>query len=251
MKLMRLRAAGFILQSKGTMAFDPYLFKGDLTQRDIQKYWPSVSDAFVGHGHFDHVASLPMLSELSDYNVHAAGLTRQLLKWRGISSSRLETKTQSKISDLNISAVPSRHARFDRALVVQTLKRLQWSNSCELCKKILLYPKGVMRSYIVEFNGRKLLFVSSAGCTPEELKYYRELGIYYFLVPLQGHSEIEKIVAQMINVVNPKIVIPHHYDDFSPPLSEERSVGLLKFYLHKLNYRGNVIELPQFEMNEI
>lgn len=58
------------------------------------------------------------------------------------------------------------------------------------------------------------LKMSSAGATEKELLEYRKLEIDYFLAPLQGHSSIQEIAAKQTAIIQPKVVIPHHHDDF-------------------------------------
>jgi L-ascorbate metabolism protein UlaG (beta-lactamase superfamily) len=38
---------------------------------------------------------------------------------------------------------------------------------------------------------------------------------------LQGHSKICGIAAEYVNILQPKMVIPHHQDDFFPPISRQ------------------------------
>ena len=89
--------------------------------------------------------------------------------------------------------------------------------------------------------------MSSAGATEEEVKTYRNLEIDYFMVPLQGHSDIQKIAAQLTYEINPRAVIPHHFDDFYPPLSQNISLDIYKEELKVKNCHAKVIEIPIFK----
>jgi L-ascorbate metabolism protein UlaG (beta-lactamase superfamily) len=52
-------------------------------------------------------------------------------------------------------------------------------------------------------------------------------GIDVFMVPVQGRTDICRVAAELVKRVNPTMVIPHHHDDFYPPLS--RYVDLAPF----------------------
>jgi L-ascorbate metabolism protein UlaG (beta-lactamase superfamily) len=39
------------------------------------------------------------------------------------------------------------------------------------------------------------------------------------LVPLQGHTRICEIALKYVQALKPRLVIPHHQDDFFPPIS--------------------------------
>ena len=39
------------------------------------------------------------------------------------------------------------------------------------------------------------------------------------LVPLQGHTHIAQIAHKYVKALQPKVVIPHHQDNFFPPIS--------------------------------
>ena len=65
-------------------------------------------------------------------------------------------------------------------------------------------------------------FFSSAGSSRYELELFGNRAIDILLVPLQGHSDICDIAARYVKMLHPKWVIPHHQDDFPPPLSPDR-----------------------------
>ena len=119
------------------------------------------------------------------------------------------------------------------------------------CHLGVLYPKGLVQTYLFQSQGKKILFMSSAGATDPELKIYRDLEVDYFLAPLQGHSQIQAIAAKMASIIKPKVIIPHHHDDFFPPLSQNISVDVFREELKKLNFNGDVLEIPLFKSAQI
>jgi L-ascorbate metabolism protein UlaG (beta-lactamase superfamily) len=255
MNLTWLGTAGFIVKSKeGEIIFDPFLSRGmGETSPFTTKSFENSQALFVGHGHFDHTFDIPEISKGTDFKIFAPGLTRHILKLRGVPSHRLvHTKTsESLFKPLKVRAFHSSHVRFDMPLIVSTAKRCGIKGCLQACKLGLAYPKGLVQTYLFEAEGKKILYMSSAGANENELLVYRQLEIDYFLAPLQGHSSIQEIAARQTAIIKPKVVIPHHHDDFFPPLSQNISVDVFREKLNQMNYRGDILEIPLFKSSLI
>ncbi len=252
MDLTWLGTAGFIARSSGVeIAFDPFLSRGEAGPSPFSpKSFENVECIFVGHGHFDHTFDIPEIcSHCHEIKVYAPGLTGQVLGLRGVSKSQLglASNRETLLKSLKVQAFKSAHVSFDFRLVVETAKRCGIAGCLHVAKLGIGYPKGLVQSYLFEDQGRKILFLSSAGCSKKELQMYRNLEIDILLAPLQGHSYIQDIAAEQTLMINPKAVIPHHHDDFYPPLSQHISVEVFKDLLSMKGYKGEVIELNLFE----
>lgn len=251
MQITWLGTAGFIINTpEGEIAFDPFISRNPESPSPftIQSFI-NTRALFIGHGHFDHAYDIPKISQHSDSSIFAPGLTGLLLKMRGVHAQKLNPTptTEYLWPDLKVRAFKSAHVRFDSALVLTTLKRCGVKGCANMCGQLLGYPKGLVQTYLFEAQGKKVLFISSAGCTNEELLNYRKLEIDYLLVPLQGHSHIQDIAAHQTLVIQPKAVIPHHHDDFFPPLSQNISVDIFKEKLKIQGYHGKILDIPLFQ----
>src|SRR6185312_11350529 len=255
MELTWLGTAGCIAKTKDAeIAFDPFLSRGagkpsPLTANSFQ----NTRVIFVGHGHFDHAFDIPQIAAKSDLQVFAPGLTGQILKLRGLSTAQLSIATNQEIlfKPMKVRAFRSSHVQFDLPLVLSTAKRCGVAGCLHIAKLGISYPKGLVQSYLFEASGKKFLFLSSAGCTDAELREYRKLEIDFLLAPLQGHSQIQKIAARQTMVIQPKVVIPHHYDDFYPPMSQDISVDTFQEDLKFEGFKGDLIKLPMFHAAQI
>ncbi len=251
MEITWLGTAGFLIRTKNLeFAFDPFLSrgKGEKTPFKID-HFQNTNLILLGHGHFDHAYDVPQIIKYNHASVYAPGLTGLLLKIRGVDPNRINiTDNKEYINrDVKLRAFKSKHINFDLPLVLETIHRCGIRGCLGLCSRGLFYPKGLVQTYLFEVDQKKFLFMSSAGATKEELQEYRKLEIDYFMAPLQGHSEIQKIAAQMVFAINPKAVIPHHHDDFYPPLSQNVSLELFKDELQKLKLDVKVINIPLFK----
>lgn len=255
MELTWLGTAGFIVRGKeGEIVFDPFLSRGKGEKSPFSpKSFANSQAVFVGHGHFDHTFDIPSIVSHSDTKVFAPGLTGQILRLRGVPSDRLVAAHNKEVlfKSFKMRAFHSAHVRFDLPLVLSTIKRCGVRGCLHACGLGLGYPKGLVQSYMFEAGGKKVLFMSSAGSSEEELKRYRKLEVDFLLAPLQGHSSIQEIAAKQAAIINPKVVIPHHHDDFYPPLSQNISVDVFRDRLKQVGYGGDVLEIPLFKSSQL
>ncbi len=255
MELTWLGTAGFIVKCKeGEIAFDPFLSRGQGEASPFNvKSFENTKALFVGHGHFDHTFDVPEIVAGTDLKVFAPGLTGQVLKLRGVPSPRLMNAQNKEIlfAPLKVRAFHSSHVSFDIPLVLSTVKRCGVRGCFHAVGLGLGYPKGLVQTYLFEAGGKKVLFISSAGCSEKELLEYRKLEIDILLAPLQGHSSIQEIAAEQTLIIQPKVVIPHHHDDFYPPLSQSVSVDIFREQLHRLGFKGTLLEIPLFKSSQI
>ncbi len=256
MEFTWLGTAGFIVKDKqGEIAFDPFLSRGKAGPPPFtaSQSFQNTQAIFVGHGHFDHTFDIPEIVKNSDSKVYAPGLTGQILKWRGVPASRLcdAGNKETLFKPFNMRAFKSAHVKFDLPLVLSTIKQCSVKDCMHICGLGIGYPKGLVQTYYFESGGKKFLFMSSAGAGQKELEMYRDLEVDYLLAPLQGHSKIQEIAAKQTAIIRPKVVIPHHWDDFYPPLTQNVSVEIFRDKLKYVGFRGDVLEMPLFSSAQL
>lgn len=251
MDLTWLGTAGFIVKSKeGEIIFDPFLSRGQGEKSPFTtRSFENAQALFVGHGHFDHTYDIPEIAKGTDFKIFTPSLTKQILKLRGVPANRLHDTNNKEVlfKSFKMRAFKSSHVMFDLPLVIETAKRCGVKGCLQACGLGLAYPKGLVQTYLFEAEGKKILYMSSAGATEKELMEYRKLEVDYFLAPLQGHSKIQDIAAKQTAIIQPKVVIPHHHDDFFPPLSQNISVEVFKEKLQEAGFKGDLLEIPLFK----
>ena len=255
MDLTWLGTAGFIVKSKeGEIIFDPFLSRGKGEPSPFTtKSFENSQALFIGHGHFDHTYDIPEISKGTDFKIFAPGLTGSMLKIRGVPASRIVHTTTKDVllNSFKMRAFHSSHVKFDLPLVLETVKRCGIQGCLQICGLGLGYPKGLVQTYLFESEGKKILYMSSAGASKSELLEYKKLEVDYFLAPLQGHSSIQEIAAKQTAIISPKVVIPHHHDDFFPPLSQSISIEVFAEKLKNLGFNGKLLEIPLFKNSQI
>ncbi len=234
MEIKWLGAAGFqISTGQDTFLVDPYLSRNPdarpvpgIKPSDI----PTASRIFISHGHFDHVLDVPEIVENTGAHVYCAFDTRSDFIRRGVSPDLIHpvqtAPTIFEFSQFKARAFFSRHIRFDLPLILSTLLKTN-IRSFQYLPLIRAFPCGRVLSWRFEVEGRVILFFGSAGESSEELDHIHDRPIDILLLPLQGHSNICRIGLDYVRCLTPRMVIPHHHDDFFPPIS--RTVDIRPF----------------------
>lgn len=222
MRFRWLGTAGFeFLSGRTSILIDPYLTRNPRA-RPEQPLRPGdlghAEAVFLTHGHFDHTHDVPRLVEVSGALVYASPTVCASLAARGLPWTRMRARWPGEVAEagpFRVTAVPACHVTFDARLVLATL----WRCRAELQDLARLgtsrYPTGEVLGWLVETEGKTLLHLGSACMT-----WVPDRRVDAFLVPVQGRTDICSVAAELVDRVRPQVVIPHHHDDFYPPLSQ-------------------------------
>ncbi|MHA1371215.1 MAG: MBL fold metallo-hydrolase [Promethearchaeota archaeon] len=233
MRLKWLLTAGFeLITDNYKILIDPYLSRPKNAVPQLKS--TTLSDLkgadaiFLSHGHFDHSFDIPELAENSETIIYCSEPTREMFikkfKVNPQNIVKIEPgKTLEFSPDFKVTVIKSKHIRFNLMLILRKL----FSGSLLKVKKLtglsvretLKYKKGDVFGYLFEFsNGKKLVHFGSGGYLKEELEKLPK-NIDIFLAPVAGRDDCDKVLAKMANIFKPKMIIPHHYDNFFPPIS--------------------------------
>lgn len=223
-----LGAAGFRIRSEGgVILIDPFLTSRGDRARPVQPLRPAyMADAdtiFVSHGHFDHIADVPAVLELSKARVYCSQVASDTLVSKGVSPARINVVSGGETCDMghySVKVIPSKHISFDADLVWHTVLRALRPSNIEALKLASGMPSGPVMVYQFDFGGLSVVHMGSLGMVPEDA---RRWGIYepdILMPPLQGHTHICSRAAMLSAAIRPKAVVPQHQDDFFPPVSK-------------------------------
>ncbi|MFA5399314.1 MAG: MBL fold metallo-hydrolase [Dehalococcoidia bacterium] len=229
MRLQWLGTSGFKIETdEVSFLIDPYLARNALA-RPVQTLRPEdISDAsqiFITHGHFDHVSEVPAIMAAGKSQAFCSETAASTLIRDGADRDRIHAMASDGFSidfgAYRAEAFFSRHVKFDIPLVVRTLWRIGPSGYCRISKTGISssYPLGQVLSWRFTINGYIIHHFGSAGSTADELKRLSARPLDLLLVPLQGNTRICDIALEYVRVLKPRLVIPHHQDDFYPPIS--------------------------------
>lgn len=223
-QLRWLGTAGFEVKvGPSVFLIDPFLSRGlgaepvlPLQVQDINR----AQAIFITHGHVDHAYDAPALAARTGATVYASASVCDMLQRKEVPASQLHALSDGKVLDLGwllVTAIQGLHVRFDLALILRTFRRA----NLRLLRLIALardWPCGDVLAYLFRVGDFTICHFGSAGYLPERIQ---GLGSHLALIPLGGHSHIHHIAAQMVALLQPQMVIPHHYDNPYPPITSK------------------------------
>lgn len=227
MEIQWLGTAGFKITTRDAcFLIDPYLSR-NANADPCQYLTPSdlgaASHIFISHGHFDHILDIPAIVEATGACVVCSPTAAHTLAGMGVPEQKIQIvdteEFKLELRGVKASCFYSRHIRFDLKLVVSTIIRARKKLS-EIIPLFLNCPCGQVLGWRFEIENRTILFFGSGGSTDRELQ---QLGLNspdILLLPLQGHSRICDKALAYVNILRPGLIIPHHHDDFFPPVSQ-------------------------------
>lgn len=256
--------AGFRIETGGrVLLIDPYLSRGD-GARPRLPFGPEgiteASEVFLSHGHFDHAADVPRIARQTGAKVHCSPEVAAALRQQGVADAQIVEVEGGDVFDFGnyrAQCFRSAHVRFDLGLVARTLLRAipSMPSLIRQLSRLGQWPQGQVLAWhlaLAEDDDRVLLHFGSAGWTEGDLarlEVPRPPDV--LLLPLQGHTRVCEMAARAVARLRPRTVIPHHHDDFFPPIS--RSVDIEPFIeaVSRLSPPVKVIALPVGEAVEL
>ena len=258
MRLQWLGTSGFKIETDNlSFLIDPYLSRNALA-RPVQTLKPvdiaGAGQVFVSHGHFDHLGDVPSIMAAGKSQAYCSETAASTLIRGDADSGRVHKINADGYSidfgDYRAEAFFSRHVKFDIPLVLRTLCRMGPSGYRRVSRAGIQhnYPLGQVLSWRFTIGGYSIHHFGSAGSTAEELKRLSARPLDLLLVPLQGNTHICDIALEYVRILKPRMVIPHHQDDFYPPVSS--SVDIRPFVMNVVEQCPGT-EVRVMAMNEM
>ena len=236
-----LGTAGFRIEHGGrVLLVDPF-FTRNPAARPVQPLRPAnMADAemiFVTHGHFDHIADVPAIVEASGAAVYCSSIAADTLYRKGVPPEKITRLGGDESLDLGgftLHTFPLRHIRFDASLIMRTAPRLLRPGLRKVLREVSGMPSGPVLLYWFDFGGLTVAHTGSLGITPEEACRQGLNAPDILMLPLQGHSRICTRAALLTAAIGPRAVVPQHFDDFFPPVSQWVELLPFKAMVEKL-----------------
>lgn len=257
-QLTWLGAAGFRLETVegAVILLDPFLSRPaeakpalPLHPADLRP----VDEILLTQGRFDHAMDVPGLVEQTGAIVHAAEAVCRNLINHGLSANRLQPISPhhaKRIGSLRwyalrgqanqVDSSPSLRARLRNEALYQHIQPLEHA-----------WPLGGVMAYLLESDELTVMHFGSAG--------WEEAGLSgltpdILLLPVERPAQPDDNVIRLASLLQPAIIVPHHWDNYYPPLSEQVDLTPLthilqtelphtKIYRPMIGERFNLIDL--------
>jgi L-ascorbate metabolism protein UlaG (beta-lactamase superfamily) len=226
LELEWLGVAGYRLSYEGTTVLvDPYVSRVPL--RSVLLRRPALPDAalidryvrradaiLVGHTHWDHAVDAPAIARRDRATVYGSESLARLMALHGLDSVIAEPHRAYEIGPFVVRFTPSRHSKllfgrkvpFDGPLTCEDLHGLSPGG----------YRCGDVFGIRIEVAGTSFYHQGSADLRDDE----RIDPVDVFLAGVTGRQVTPRYWERILPRLDPRVVVPTHYDDFFAPLDK-------------------------------
>ena len=230
-----LGVSGYRLTYEGVSLFvDPYvsrvplraLLLGRLAMPDaalIDRYISApgpVAGVLVGHTHFDHAIDAPAIARRFATKAYGSSSLAQLMLLHGLGELAREIVPHKpyELGPFVVRFVPSRHSKLLFGRKVPMDGELTCDHLHGLSPRA--YRCGQVWGIRIDVAGVSLYHQGSADLDDDEL---RDEPVDVFLAGIAGRSFTPRYWERILPRLDPRVVVPTHYDDFFAPLGRRLS----------------------------
>jgi L-ascorbate metabolism protein UlaG (beta-lactamase superfamily) len=227
-----LGVSGYRISFEGQTVFiDPYLSRvpfADLLRRRPTLPDPAALDRFVnargdvagvlvGHTHFDHAVDAPAIARRFRCKAYGSDSLLTLMGLHGLAERTVEVEPYRtyELGPFEVSFTPSVHSKLLLGLAVPYDGDLTCEHLDALSPSA--YRCGQVWGISIEVAGLRFYHQGSANLIDDAI---RERGIDVFLAGVAGRSFTNDYWKRILPRLDPKVVVPTHYDNFFRPLGQ-------------------------------
>jgi len=228
-----LGVSGYRLSFEGSTLFvDPYLSRvpfRDLMLRRQALPDPAALDRFVrapgetvgvlvGHTHFDHAVDAPAIARRTGCRAYGSRSLLTLMALHGLTEQAVEVEPYRtyELGPFEVSFTPSVHSKLLLGLAVPYDGELSCEHLDSLCPSA--YRCGQVWGITIAVAGLRFYHQGSANLIDDAI---RERQVDVFLAGVAGRSFTADYWKRVLHALEPRTVVPTHYDNFFRPLGEK------------------------------
>lgn len=227
-----LGVSGYRLSAEGkTLFVDPYLSRvpfSELLRRRAALPDPGALDRFVnapgevvgvlvGHTHFDHAVDAPAIARRFGCQAYGSDSLVRLMALHGLADRSVEVEPYRtyELGPFEVSFTPSVHSKLLLGLAVPYDGDL----TCEHLDALspAAYRCGQVWGITIDVAGVRLYHQGSANLIDEAI---RARDVDVFLAGIAGRSFTDDYWQRILPRLDPKLIVPTHYDNFFRPLGQ-------------------------------
>jgi len=221
LSLRWLGVAGFQFYWKDqSFLIDPFISRSDHANPKFStslSEFSTVSLIMISHGHFDHAMDGHRIAQYSQADVYAPKKICAIYQKKGVLPNKMhanESSTSFLYHGIECQVILSQHIRFDMPIIVKTLYQIiKGGIFKEFLSLALSYPMGSNSNFLMNINGYKILYTGSGGGNFED---QAKLHPNCLMLPFAGRSDLISYYYKALCLIQPEIVILHHFDMFYP-----------------------------------
>jgi L-ascorbate metabolism protein UlaG (beta-lactamase superfamily) len=175
----------------------------------------AVAGVLVGHTHFDHAVDAPALARRHGAKAYGSASLRQLMRLHGLEDLAVEVVPHRpyELGPFVVRFVPSRHSKLLFGRKVPMAGELTCDHLDGLAPGA--YRCGAVYGIRIDVAGVSLFHQGSANLDDAALPHD---PVDVFLAGVAGRSVTPHYWRRILPKLDPRVVVPTHYDNFFSPL---------------------------------
>jgi len=182
-----------------------------------------VVGVLVGHTHFDHAVDAPAVAARYSCPAYGSASLIQLMALHGLAGQAVEVVPHRpyELGPFMVRFVPSAHSKLLLGLAVPAGGEL----TCEHLHGLHpgAYRCGQVWGIRIEVAGISFYHQGSANLLDDEVP---SGGVDVFLAGVAGRGFTDRYWERILRRLQPRTVVPTHYDDFFRPLDAPMGLSL-------------------------
>lgn len=178
-----------------------------------------VVGVLVGHTHFDHAVDAPALARRYATKAYGSASLGHLMRLHGLGELAVEVQPRRayELGPFVVRFVPSRHSK----LLFGRKVPMDGALTCDHLDGLApgAYRCGAVYGIRIEVAGISLYHQGSADLDDAQLG---EEPVDVFLAGVAGRQVTPRYWERILPRLDPRIVVPTHYDDFFAPLGRSQ-----------------------------
>jgi len=178
----------------------------------------------VGHTHYDHVMDAPLVAKETGALLLGSSSAWQVARSYGFPAARfipMPRRNPFPLGDFTITYLPSRHGEVS----FKPLAKLADGKRTEPLPTpahFYDYKEGGVYAIHVAHPFGNVLVLTSSGYEPGALQGYSADTVFLSVAALgqRGEQYLRDYLAQTVETVKARTVVPVHWDDFTKPVDE-------------------------------
>jgi L-ascorbate metabolism protein UlaG (beta-lactamase superfamily) len=178
-----------------------------------------VAGVLVGHTHFDHAVDAPALARRHGTRAYGSSSLVHLMRLHGLEDLAVEVVQHRpyELGPFVVRFVPSRHSKLLFGRKVPMAGELTCDHLDALAPGA--YRCGAVYGIRIEVGGVSFFHQGSANLDDAALQHD---PVDVFLAGVAGRSVTPHYWRRILPKLDPRVVIPTHYDNFFSPLGREQ-----------------------------
>jgi L-ascorbate metabolism protein UlaG (beta-lactamase superfamily) len=209
-----------------------------------------VAGVLVGHTHFDHAVDAPAIARRHRAKAYGSSSLVQLMRLHGLADLAVEVVPHEpyELGPFVVRFVPSRHSK----LLFGRKVPMDGELTCDHLDGLApgAYKCGAVWGIRIEVAGISLYHQGSANLDDREL---RDDPVDVFLAGVAGRSVTPRYWERVLPRLDPRIVVPTHYDNFFKPLGQPQDfvrrveLGAVPYEVAAASRDAQVAALPRID----